>query len=93
MAEHAVPPELHRNHWYEKLGDGEPDQLPVVAVSVLFCCAVPEIVGSTLLTGALPAEAIAPVDADCEITPEGAEVLAAETSERIVLPTSAVTRV
>ena len=51
MFAQLAPAELQRRHWYVYVIGAVPVHVPFAAVSVCSSCAVPEIVGSTVLTG------------------------------------------
>jgi hypothetical protein len=53
MSPQFPPLESHRCHWSENVNAVALDHAPFVAVRVWPCCAVPEIAGRLVLTGAL----------------------------------------
>src|SRR5277367_3868864 len=87
IAEQLAPVASQRFHWYAKLVV-VPLHVPVVDVRVEPTAAVPEIVGSTVLVGPVPAARTTAVCA--EAADDEPSAFAATTVIRIVLPTSAV---
>jgi hypothetical protein len=63
-----------RRHWNTNVIGVVPAQLPLDAVSVLPCCAVPEIEGAALLVGALSLVAASPIVANATIATAASNV-------------------
>jgi hypothetical protein len=88
IAAHPPPVPTQRSHWYEKLGAGEPLQLPGLTVSVAPSWGVPEIVGGAEFFGAAPVALTVPVGR--ETATPFPELFDAVTWTFSVEPTSAV---
>src|SRR3954454_23002604 len=87
MAVPAAPAELHRCHAYVNVIVGDPVHVPGAAVRLDPSCAVPVIVGATVLAGGDGAAAIGVVASDvAELEPATFEAV---TTARIRAPASA----
>src|SRR5438309_1763584 len=88
MSAQLPPVPAHRCHWYAKVGEGEPVQLPLLTVSVWSSWAVPPIDGAAVFLGAEPVAWTTSVGREVAV-PEPS-LLVAVTTTRSRFPTSVV---